>query len=90
MQIVYEIKKTKEQQIFDIALLAGTILMTSGAESYRVEDAVERILSLSEQDVYKRQIYINLFIFVGFVFQFFTYFENKWITKLNDIMIMGD
>jgi uncharacterized membrane protein YjjP (DUF1212 family) len=40
LQIVYEIKKTKEQQIFDIALLAGTILMTSGAESYRVEDAV--------------------------------------------------
>ena len=48
MQIVYEIKKTKEQQIFDIALLAGTILMTGGARSYRVEDAVERILSLSE------------------------------------------
>ncbi len=48
MQVVNEIKKNKEQQIFDIALLAGTILMTSGAESYRVEDAVERILSLSE------------------------------------------
>ncbi|WP_036436765.1 threonine/serine ThrE exporter family protein [Mycoplasma elephantis] len=40
----------KDKKIFDIALLAGQILMESGAESYRVEDVLERILSLSDYE----------------------------------------
>lgn len=35
------------KMIFDLALYAGVILMENGAETYRVEDTVERILSLS-------------------------------------------
>lgn len=36
------------RMIFDLALYAGVILMENGAETYRVEDTMERILSLSE------------------------------------------
>lgn len=44
----------KDKLIFDVALCAGVILMENGAETYRVEDTMERILSLSrhcEMDV---------------------------------------
>lgn len=37
------------REIFDVALLAGMILTSSGAETYRVEDTVERILRLTDQ-----------------------------------------
>lgn len=36
------------KMLFDLALNAGVILMENGAETYRVEDTVERILRLSE------------------------------------------
>ncbi|MDD7593584.1 MAG: threonine/serine exporter family protein [Peptoniphilaceae bacterium] len=37
-----------EKLVLDTALDAGVLLMENGAESYRVEETVERILSLSE------------------------------------------
>lgn len=36
--------------LFKTAMLAGEIILTSGAETYRVEDTMERILSLSGYD----------------------------------------
>ncbi len=40
-----EVKEAR--QIFAVAMLAGEILLQSGAEIYRVEDTIERILRLS-------------------------------------------
>ncbi len=43
---------SRDKEILQIALLAGSILTSSAAETYRVEDTMERILALSDhQDV---------------------------------------
>ena len=39
---------SRDKEILQIALLAGSILTSSSAETYRVEDTMERILALSE------------------------------------------
>lgn len=43
----------KHKQLLNLAMLAGTTLMENGAESYRVEDTVERILSIDENINYE-------------------------------------
>lgn len=40
--------KKKDKCLLDIALLAGSLLMGNGAETYRVEETVKYILSLTE------------------------------------------
>lgn len=42
-----KVLENDNKTIIELALLAGTILTESGAETYRVEDTVERIMSLS-------------------------------------------
>lgn len=44
---MHEALSRHEQLVLDTALDAGVLLMENGAESYRVEETVERILSLS-------------------------------------------
>ena len=39
---------TKYKQLVKVATLAGMIMLESNAESYRVENTVERILSISQ------------------------------------------
>ncbi len=45
--------------IMDLALLAGSILTESGAETYRIEDTVERIMSLSGSDNFETISYLT-------------------------------
>lgn len=40
----------QERKILDVALIAGKLLLQSGAETFRVEDTVERILNLSDHE----------------------------------------
>lgn len=46
---VYETPSKNNKLIFDTAMLAGTILLSSGAETFRVENTMERILSKADK-----------------------------------------
>lgn len=45
--------EANEKRLLKAAMLAGSILMENGAETYRVEDTVERILSLDKNSDYQ-------------------------------------
>lgn len=49
----------ENKTIMDLALLAGSILTESGAETYRIEDTVERIMSLSGTDNFETISYLT-------------------------------
>lgn len=49
----------EKKTIMDLAILAGSILTESGAETYRVEDTMERILSLANPYDYQAISYLT-------------------------------
>lgn len=73
------------KKLIKLSLLAGKVMLQNGAETYRVEDTMERICS-SRENVYNIQTFVTqtgIFLSLEYKGEMFSYFNRIKTTNIN-------
>lgn len=86
--------RTEAQQLMKLALLAGSILLDNGAETYRIEDTINRICSSKEnvEEVDSFVTQTGIFLTLEYENEVFTYLKRVKDPdiNLNKIKLVND